>query len=75
MSVFATIENVLRSECGVTAPLTPETRFQEDLGLDSVRMLALALEVENHYRIVLGEDPDNPPRTLGELTRLVESRL
>lgn len=75
MTVYQTIETVLRAECGVTAPLTPETRLQEDLGLDSVRMLTLAVELENHYQIVLGEDPENPPRSLGELTALVESRL
>lgn len=75
MSVFQTIESVLRQECGVCQALTPETRLQEDLGLDSVGMLTLAVELENHYQIVLGEDPQNPPRNLGELTALVESRL
>lgn len=74
-NVFATIERVLREECRVEAPLGPATRLQEDLGLDSVRMLTLAVELENHYRIVLGEDPDNPPRTLGELAALVEDRI
>ena len=51
------------------------TRLQQDLDLDSVGLLTLALEVENHWRIYLGEAPDNPPQTIGELVTLVQKRL
>ena len=51
------------------------TRLQQDLDLDSVGLLTLALEVENHWRIYLGEAPDDPPQTIGELVTLIEKRL
>ncbi len=51
------------------------TRLQQDLDLDSVGLLTLALEIENHWRIYLGEAPDNPPQTIGELVALVQKRL
>ncbi len=51
------------------------TRLQQDLDLDSVGLLTLALEVENRWRIYLGEAPDNPPQTIGELVTLIETRL
>lgn len=73
--VTEVIARLLREECGVDRPLCPELRLAEDLGLDSVGMLSLALGLENHYRVALEEDPEAPPRTLGELETLVRRRL
>lgn len=69
------VEDLLRRECRVEGPLTPDTRLVEDLGLDSLQFLGLAVALENRFRLPLGEDPDRPPTTLGELSRLVEQRL
>lgn len=56
----------------ITPPeFPPEIRLVEDLGLDSLLLLNLALEVENRWQIVLGETPEDPPRTLSDLTDLV----
>jgi acyl carrier protein len=52
-----------------------EQRLQEDLGLESMDLLALAVEVENLFQVKLEEDPGRPPQTIGELARLVEQRL
>jgi len=52
-----------------------EQRLQEDLGLDSMGLLALSVEIENYYRIHLNEDIAQPPQTLGELAKLIEQRL
>ncbi|MEW6283734.1 MAG: acyl carrier protein [Candidatus Eremiobacterota bacterium] len=69
------IRDVLRRECGVSAEVHDDTRLVEDLGLDSVRLLTLAAELENRFQVVLGEDPNHPPRTLGEVAELLERRL
>ncbi|MBI3926920.1 MAG: hypothetical protein HY319_15395 [Armatimonadetes bacterium] len=73
--IYGKIERILREECRVTADIRPESRLAEDLGLDSMGILTLALELENDYRIQLGEDPDDPPQTLAEVVRLVRERL
>lgn len=74
-SAAEVVAEVLRNDCGVTSEIEPDSLLAEDLGLDSVGMLSLALGLENHYRLVLGEDPENPPRTVAELVQLVERRL
>lgn len=67
---------VLRVFCGLgDKPITGEDRLQEELGLDSVQLLSLALEVENSFQIYLGEEPDSPPRTINDLVELVSQRL
>lgn len=73
--IKAVIARILSQECRVTVPWHDDTRLMEDLGLDSVGMLTLAMGLENHYQVVLDEDPEEPPRTLGQLERLVRERL
>ncbi len=67
---------ILREHCAAGEKhIDSNTRLQQDLDLDSAGLLTLALEVENHWRIYLGEAPDNPPKTIGELVTLVQQRL
>ncbi len=67
---------ILLEHCPVREKhIDSNTRLQQDLDLDSVGLLTLALEIENHWRIYLGEAPDKPPQTIGELVTLVQKRL
>ena len=67
---------ILVEECRVDASnITDASRLQDDLGLDSMTLLSLALEVENFLGCALEEDPENPPLTVGELIELVVERL
>lgn len=67
---------ILRNQCAVKAEtITDRTRLQEDLGLDSLGLLTLAVEIENFYQIDLKENPSHPPQTVGELASLVNKRL
>jgi acyl carrier protein len=67
---------ILKEHCSLeSADLGPEQRFQEDLGLDSMGLLTLTVEVENSFHIYLNEDPSRPPQTLEELAELISQRL
>lgn len=66
---------ILREHCNVTKTITSKTRLAQDLNLDSVGLMTLALEVENSYELILGEDPNHPPQTVGEIVELVQKRL
>ena len=67
---------ILVEECRVDASsITDASRLQDDLGLDSMTLLSLALEVENFMGCALEEDPENPPLTVGALIELVVMRL
>ena len=48
--ILAGIAEVARVHLGWKGPIDPGLRLVEDLDLDSVKMLTLALEVENHFR-------------------------
>ena len=67
---------ILHMHCGVQMPHPgTDVRLQEELGLDSMGLLTLALEIENHWQLYLAESPEAPPQTLGELADLVAQRL
>ena len=70
------VHHVLNRHCGVPEhELRDEARLVEDLGLDSVGLLTLMTELEDHYQRDLQEDPDHPPRSVGELVRFLEGAL
>ena len=72
---FEAVCAILRDHCGVEGDLRPESRLQEDLGLDSMGLLTLALETENHFDLCLDEPPDQPPQTIQAIMDLVRQRL
>jgi acyl carrier protein len=55
--------------------LQPELRLVEDLKLDSLNLLTLATEVEDHFEICLDEDDEATLVTVGHLVTLVEKKL
>lgn len=69
------VADVLRTHCNVTKEIRSDSRLAEDLGLDSVGLLTMAVEVENFFQTVLGEEPEKPPRTVADVVALIEQRL
>lgn len=73
MSVIDGITEVARAHLGWDGELRPEMRLVEDLELDSLKRLTLALEVENHFQICL--DEESAILTVGDLVEIIRERL
>jgi acyl carrier protein len=73
--ILAGIAEVARVHLGWEHPLTPEMRLVEDLRLDSVRLLTLAAEVENRFRVLLDEVDEGGIETVGDLVAVVRRKL
>ena len=73
--IWKLTEDTLRQQCKVTGPIQGTTRLREDLGLDSLALLTLAVAAEDHLHLCLNEDPESPPATVGDFVSLVERRL
>ncbi len=74
-NIWKLTEQTLRRECRVSGPIEPTTRLRDDLGLDSLALLTLAVAAEDHFHLCLNEDPESPPATVGDFVSLVDSRL
>lgn len=73
--VLQGIERVARTRLGWRGDLRPDMHLVEDLELDSLRLLTLAVEVENHFQICLDEEDEAAIDTVGDLVRVVAEKL
>lgn len=73
--IWKLTEETLRHQCKVAGPIEGSTRLREDLGLDSLALLTLAVAAEDHFHLCLNEDPESPPATVADFVSLVERRL
>lgn len=75
-TILQGISDVARLHLGWEGPdLSPEMRLVEDLRLDSVRLLTLAAEVENRFRIFLDEADEMAIETVADLVAIVRRKL
>jgi acyl carrier protein len=57
------------------AELTPETRLLQDLGLDSLDLAELAMELEDELGVSLPDEAlENPELTLGEVEQALRTK-
>lgn len=68
------IAEVARIHLGHEGPLPLEARLLEDLELDSIQLLTLAVEVENVFRVCLDEE-ETEIATVSDLARAVTKKL
>ena len=74
-AILAGIQEVARVYLGWEGSLTPDLRLVEDLHLDSVRLLTLAAEVENRFRVFLDELDEGAVATVGDLVAVIRRKL
>ena len=74
-AILAGIAEVARLHLGWEGPLTLDMRLVEDLRLDSIRLLTLAAEVENRFRVFLDELDEGAIETIGDLVAVVRRKL
>jgi acyl carrier protein len=73
--ILDAIGGVARTHVGFVGELRPELRLVEDLELDSLKALTLAVEVENRFRIRLDPEIESAIVTVGDLVSAVGERL
>ena len=73
--ILAGIAAVAREHLNFTGPIRPEMGLIDDLRLDSLRLLTLAVEVENRFRVRLDPDEEASIATVGDLIDTVARKL
>jgi acyl carrier protein len=73
--ILAGIGEVARRHLGWEGPVEAGMSLVEDLGLDSLKTLTLAVEVENLFRVRLDPERDRELVTVGDLVGAVRREL
>jgi acyl carrier protein len=69
--VLAEIRRLAKIELQLDRTPQPDDRLIEDLGLDSMTLTALAVGLEDHFRVILTEAPPEQLATVGGLAAYV----
>ena len=69
------VEQVAQEHLRVERALSADMDLVEDLELDSLLLLTLAVEVENRFRICLTEEAEAAIHTVGDLVDTVQRKL
>ena len=73
--ILAGVAAVAREHLDWTSDLRPEMRLVEELQLDSLKLLTLAIEVENRFRICLDEADETGIVTVGDLVAAIRRQV
>lgn len=73
--VLAEVRRIARVELEFTGDVLPAARLKEDLHLDSMAMIVVAVGLENVFRVKLREEDAGAILTVGSLVTLVVQRI
>lgn len=55
--------------------IVPDARFKEELGVDSLDMVELIMEIENHFKITVPDEAAEEIQTVGQAENYVRVRV
>ena len=73
--ILEEVARIAREKIEWQGPLSAEMRLLEDLEMDFIRLLTLAMAVENHFRIRLSEEDEESIETVGDLVLVIEREI
>ena len=72
----AKIKDIIEKELGVEREkLTPEASFIEDLGVDSLDIVELVMELEEEFEIEIPDEDAEKLRTVGDAVAYLEAKV
>lgn len=72
--ILAGIEEVASLHLDHRGPLPLDAALVEDLQLDSLQLMTLAAEVENHFRVILEPEDEEAIVTVRDLVTVVRDK-
>ena len=73
--ILSTIERLAHDHLDWPGPVTPEMDLVEDLQLDSLKLLTLAVQVENHFQICFDPEEEAGIRRVSDLVSMIDQKL
>lgn len=74
MNIYERVIEIMIDNLGVDeSDLNEETRLVEDLGVDSLDMVELAMELEEEFKVNLPDEEMESLKTVGDIVKCIEN--
>jgi len=75
-AIRAAVKGVIKRVTGIEVESIPDTAsYDGDLGLDSLSILEIAVEIENQFKFHFSDEELSSVRTVGDAVNLIKKRL
>lgn len=74
-TILDQVRNILSRRLRVETPINMSTDLLHDLQLDSIQVLELVVEIENHFKVCLEPGDEQGIVTVGDVVTLLHARL
>jgi len=76
MDVFAKLKDIIVEQLSVTPEqVTPEAKFQDDLGADSLDVVELIMKIEEEFDIKIPDEDAGKIQTVGDAVKYIEAKV
>ena len=74
--VFEKIKEILAEQLDANAEeMTMETRIDEDLGADSLEVVALLMSIEDEFEVEIPDEEIENLKTIGDVVEYIQSNM
>ena len=75
MAIIDELNDLIASKLSVdVSQVTPEAKFIDDLGADSLDLVELVMELEEHFSIEISDDDSQNFQTVSDVAAYVKSK-
>ena len=75
MAIIDELKELVANKLSVdVAQVTPEAKFTDDLGADSLDLVELVMELEEHFEIEISDEDSQNFQTVSDVASYVESK-
>jgi len=76
MATFDKIKEIIMDKLGIEeSKISPDARFIEDLGTDSLGVYELIVELEEEFKIEVPAGDEDQLKTVGDVANYVDSKI
>lgn len=75
--IFEDLVNIIKPYCkdGTTNIINQDTRFIEDLGVNSARLVDIVIDIEDKFNIAIDDESADQIRTIGDAIKVIENKI
>ena len=76
-AIFNDLIDIIKPYCkdGSVTEINSNTRFIEDLGVNSARLVDIVIDIEDKFNISIDDESADQIRTIGDAIKVIEAKM